>query len=941
MNTINQILSRFISPLRPAKSVMLSLMLLATAGITNAAILAYEPFDYPVGALNNGEPTTAAGTPTATTGGGFTGTWFAGGTGTTIVGGLSYPGLQSTNNALQWSTAVPYQGENLATAILPSSTPSVYVSFLYNAPSYTANKSGFALDNGAASNQGYYMGMTASGVFGVATVDNGSGTVLGTASETISFNTTYFVVVKFDKDAAGTYYKSGNIWINPTPGASEPAASGTFTGTYTVMNKIADFLTALGGSAVMTDEIRLGTTWADVTPSNGGSTPGTPTGLQVDSSGDNTVSLSWTASTGSPDSYNVKRATTSNGTYTVVGTTTAPTVSYTDSLTGGATYYYAVSAVNAGGESADSSFVSATPTLGVPDAPADLAATAGDNQVALSWTAPALGDPTSYNVLRSTTSGSGYSAVTTPGAQTTTSYTDTTAVNGTAYYYVVTAENATGASSNSTEVSATPATYSGAYEPFNYPVDDNLLTGTASTADGFGTWNNGVAGWVLSGLSYPDLPTDNNAMRSPAGRQTVNLDTPISSGTKWISYLWSHSAGDPGGNKNGVYFQNGGTGLYLGVGYPYSATEGKFGLASINTVGTAVDGSPTLLANTTLAYPYGGTKLIVLKIEFDTAGNNDTVTVYVNPTANLSTPDVAAAAVYTTFDVGTISGIGMQVSGGGDFITDEFRFAESYAAVVDAVVDPPDTPAGLSAVPGTNSVSLSWTAATGGAPTGYNVKRSTDSGGPYIPIGTTTEPTVTYIDEIIGGQTYYYVVSAENGVGESADSSYVSASPILAAPATPTGLSATAGDAQVSLSWSASDFASSYDVKRAASIGGPYSSIGTTAALTYDDTGLNNAVTYHYVVAAIGTGGTSSDSSPVSATPFGPLPLVLDIEPGVGITWFASNSVTYHVQWASEDLGTNTVWNNLESSIIGDGTTKTVFDPAGPPHNVYQVLSVQ
>ncbi|MBC8206048.1 MAG: hypothetical protein H8E68_02725, partial [Kiritimatiellaeota bacterium] len=182
MNTINQILSRFISPLRPAKSVMLSLMLLATAGITNAAILAYEPFDYPVGALNNGDATTAAGTPTATTGGGFTGTWFAGGTGTTIVGGLSYPGLQSTNNALQWSTAVPYQGENLATAILPSSTPSVYVSFLYNAPSYTANKSGFALDNGAASNQGYYMGMTASGVFGVATVDNGSGTVLGTAS---------------------------------------------------------------------------------------------------------------------------------------------------------------------------------------------------------------------------------------------------------------------------------------------------------------------------------------------------------------------------------------------------------------------------------------------------------------------------------------------------------------------------------------------------------------------------------------------------------------------------------------------------------------------------------------------------------------------------------------------------------------------------------------
>ena len=176
------------------------------------------------------------------------------------------------------------------------------MSFLYNAPSYTANKSGFALDNGAGANQGYYMGMTASGVFGVATVVNGSGTVLGTAAETISFNTTYFIVVKFEqKSCGGTYYKSGSIWINPTPGGSEPAASGTFTGTYTAMNKIQDFLTALGGSAVITDEIRLGTTWADVTPANGAAPPATPTGLQVDSSGDNTVSLSWTAGHRQPD----------------------------------------------------------------------------------------------------------------------------------------------------------------------------------------------------------------------------------------------------------------------------------------------------------------------------------------------------------------------------------------------------------------------------------------------------------------------------------------------------------------------------------------------------------------------------------------------------------------------------------------------------------------
>jgi hypothetical protein len=69
------------------------------------------------------------------------------------------------------------------------------------------------------------------------------------------------------------------------------------------------------------------------------------------------------------------------------------------------------------------------------------------------------------------------------------------------------------------------------------------------------------------------------------------------------------------------------------------------------------------------------------------------------------------------------------------------------------------------------------------------------------------------------------------------------------------------------------------------------------------------------------------------------LPLVLDITPGVGVTWFASNNVTYQVQRAGEDLGTNTVWSNLGSSIIGDGTTNNVFDPDASPGDIYQVIS--
>jgi hypothetical protein len=61
---------------------------------------------------------------------------------------------------------------------------------------------------------------------------------------------------------------------------------------------------------------------------------------------------------------------------------------------------------------------------------------------------------------------------------------------------------------------------------------------------------------------------------------------------------------------------------------------------------------------------------------------------------------------------------------------------------------------------------------------------------------------------------------------------------------------------------------------------------------------------------------------------------------GTGIRWFASNNVTYQVQWSAALLGTNTMWNNLGSSIVGNGATNRVFDPAGPPHNFFQVLAL-
>jgi len=88
-------------------------------------------------------------------------------------------------------------------------------------------------------------------------------------------------------------------------------------------------------------------------------------------------------------------------------------------------------------------------------------------------------------------------------------------------------------------------------------------------------------------------------------------------------------------------------------------------------------------------------------------------------------------------------------------------------------------------------------------------------------------------------------------------------------PAAPSGLTATAGTGQVSLSWTATQGATSYDIKRSTTSGGPYAQIGTATTNSYVDSGLTNGTTYYYVVTASNRSGQSGDSNQASATPTG------------------------------------------------------------------------
>jgi autotransporter-associated beta strand protein len=174
----------------------------------------------------------------------------------------------------------------------------------------------------------------------------------------------------------------------------------------------------------------------------------------------------------------------------------------------------------------------------------------------------------------------------------------------------------------------------------------------------------------------------------------------------------------------------------------------------------------------------------------------------------------------------------------------------------------PPPPIGLTANYSSNQVVLQWNAVTGA--TYYNVLRSTNSSGLFTTIASLAA--TNYTDTgLANGTIYYYVVDAVNSNGASANSSQVS---VTGPPLTPTGLNATAGYAQVSLSWSAVIGASSYNVLRSTNSGAE-TIVGTTTTPNYTDTGLASGTTYYYEVSAVNNSGQSANSSEVAAKPTG------------------------------------------------------------------------
>lgn len=152
------------------------------------------------------------------------------------------------------------------------------------------------------------------------------------------------------------------------------------------------------------------------------------------------------------------------------------------------------------------------------------------------------------------------------------------------------------------------------------------------------------------------------------------------------------------------------------------------------------------------------------------------------------------------------------------------------------------------------------------------------------------------------------------------------------APSAPAGLTATAGNAQVTLNWAAAPGATSYNVYRGSTSGGQSATPIATGitGTSYTNTGLTNGTAYYYKVAAINASGTSAPSSEASATPVSgsapSAPAGLTATAGnaqVSLGWTASPGA------ASYEIYRGTTSNGQSATPIVTGFTGTSYTNTG------------
>jgi len=434
---------------------------------------------------------------------------------------------------------------------------------------------------------------------------------------------------------------------------------------------------------------------------------------------ENSISLTWNAVNGA-SGYNIYRSSSRNGTYEKMNVNALTDTEFTDtSVSSNVLYYYTVSAIVNGVESTRSDAVSAATILPKPNSVQ--INEFNDTTVTLAWSM--VNGAVSYNVYRSTSENGVYTKANT-NAISTTSFTDTSALQVTTYYYKVCAvsNGVEGTLSNPVSVTTLKA------------APANVQASTVTDSSIKLTWNvtNGASGYNI----YRSVNSNSGYEKINTGLITSNefTDTNVSQNT---AYYYKVSAIV----DNVETAQSAGIAVITRLIAVTNVQVSSTTLTSINLTWNSVNG-----ANNYNIYRSASESGTYNKI------NSTQITI-----SSYSDMGLPSNTVYY-YKICAIAG-------------------NTEGMLSDAVLASTLTPAPdnlrVSAITD-SSISLAWTALNGVV--GYNIYRSISENGTYTKVNSGIISDSEYTDTgVSSNSTYYYKVSAVTSNTESLQSTQIHA----------------------------------------------------------------------------------------------------------------------------------------------------------------------
>ena len=473
-----------------------------------------------------------------------------------------------------------------------------------------------------------------------------------------------------------------------------------------------------------------------------GAVPGEPGDFDANAKHER-VELSWDAPDVRTAGYKVRYKKTNDNAWGEWVNNSNDKIATIDGLENATSYDFAVRAYNYIGGGAISE-LTASPVATAPLAPINLSAARGDGEVTLTWTDTRNDEIITYYHI-SSDGGTSYGDIGTnvsDSGSTTVSYIVRGLTNGTVYTFKVKAQNSAGTG---------PPSDPGVTETPLFAAPRGLQ---ASPGDGqvtlswddpvYSVYNtNTITGYELS----TDGGTSYNSITGSGADTTEHTVTELTGGTTQTFTVRA---------VNGV-----------------AATVRETPLFAPPTDLTALAGDQQITLDWTAPVP-GNSAISGYEVSSDNGANYTPISGSSYTTISHTVTELTNGTSYSF----AVRAVNCPANGAAAFATATPFFA---------------APANLSVAPGYGEVTLTWDDPGNNTITGYEL--STDGGTNYSSItvsgaGTTINHTVT---DLAGGTSYTFGVRAQYGAP-----AFATATPFFAAP---TGLTATAGYGQVTLTW--------------------------------------------------------------------------------------------------------------------------------------------